>query len=162
MFAQVKQLPFEKPNYVSEKGSQYFFSEKGVFRKSNHWGRVGNCRWKIHALNYKAQEMIIGYAAWQDFFSINGYDSLYFILHTENGFDYFHKNDKIYQKEFILRTAGQTAKILQQLKEIETIPAWFDYFSDTNENLIEFFSKGLINSNKSLSQLKILKKQQEG
>ena len=34
-------------HYKSKSGSGYCFTEQGVYRISNHWGRAANCRWRL-------------------------------------------------------------------------------------------------------------------
>jgi hypothetical protein len=80
-FCEFKQVNnFEFPadiNYKSKSDSIYFYTTEGVYRKSNHWGRVANCRWKIKAnQNYKNQEVIIGFAKWADFYPIDSVEKI--------------------------------------------------------------------------------------
>ena len=50
----------ENINFSSKSDSTYFYTNEGVYRKSNHWGRVANCRWKlISTANYKNQEVVV-------------------------------------------------------------------------------------------------------
>jgi hypothetical protein len=59
-------------HFKSKSGSLYYFTDKGVYRYSNHWGRVANCRWKISGVEaYKNQNYYVGYANWLDFYSLN-------------------------------------------------------------------------------------------
>ena len=51
-FCIFKEVDFEtiqnlKPNYKSKSGSSYFFTDQGVYRLSNHWGRAANCKWRL-------------------------------------------------------------------------------------------------------------------
>src|SRR5690554_1176140 len=59
---------FVKPHYISKYGSRYFFTEEGVYRYSNHWGRVGNCRWRLESVDYKQQTMYWGFCRWEHFY----------------------------------------------------------------------------------------------
>ena len=36
-----------KLNFKSKSGSSYYFVENGVYRLSNHWSRVANCKWRL-------------------------------------------------------------------------------------------------------------------
>ena len=80
-FHQVDDFDFpENTTYKSKSESIYFYTNEGVFRKSNHWGRVANCRWKIIANeNFKNQQIVIGFAKWIDFHPINSREKSYFI-----------------------------------------------------------------------------------
>lgn len=44
--------------------SFYWFTEDGVYRKSDHWGNVGDCYWKI---SNHSKEAIIGFCKWSEF-----------------------------------------------------------------------------------------------
>ena len=48
--------PSREADYVSktpwgEVSSRYWYTEDGVIRESNHWGRVASCRWNLYGLN---------------------------------------------------------------------------------------------------------------
>ena len=52
-FHVVYQTPIRKPDYTSytrdgEVSSEYWYTEKGLFRRSAHWGRVRHCRWYLN------------------------------------------------------------------------------------------------------------------
>ena len=42
-------MPFatREPDYISESGSKYWYTEAGVVRCSDHWGRVASCAWQL-------------------------------------------------------------------------------------------------------------------
>lgn len=63
---------FVKPDYVSDSGSKYWYTDNGVYRMSNHWGfGVGSCDWTLNAhpeLSYRDEGSDrLGYAEWKDF-----------------------------------------------------------------------------------------------
>ena len=69
-----------KINYKSKSGSSYYYTDDGVYRKSNHWGRAANCRWKLEAnSNLKNKNSRVGYAKWSDFYPNNEQDNLFYI-----------------------------------------------------------------------------------
>lgn len=40
--------PATSPDFVSDSGSSYWYTEEGVIRESNHWGRaIASCNWFI-------------------------------------------------------------------------------------------------------------------
>lgn len=40
------EAPEREADYISDSGSEYWYTEGGVFRKSNHWGyEVASCDW---------------------------------------------------------------------------------------------------------------------
>lgn len=55
-----------KAEHFSESGSQYMYTEEGVYRKANHWGfSVASCVW---ILDGKATSIAaIGFCKWEDF-----------------------------------------------------------------------------------------------
>ena len=80
---ELKSLNFFKQREVhfkSKSGSLYFYTEKGVYRYSNHWGRVANCKWKINGIEaYKNQIYYVGYAKWSDFYPLNSKEKDFYI-----------------------------------------------------------------------------------
>lgn len=55
-----------KPHYVSESGSKYWYSKKGVYRYSNHWGEVGSCIWIRKNRCYGRYYSLL-FCKWEDF-----------------------------------------------------------------------------------------------
>ena len=54
--------------FHSASNSKYYYTEQGVYRHANHWGRVANCRWRLKTESkFKNQEYYLGYAKWSDF-----------------------------------------------------------------------------------------------
>ena len=67
-------------HFKSKSGSSYHYTVNGVYRYSNHWGRVANCRWNIRGIaKYKSQNFYVGYANWSDFYSLNNFDDVFYI-----------------------------------------------------------------------------------
>lgn len=117
-------------NHSSKSGSDYIFIEKGVYRISNHWGRVSNCRWKLVSTgNYKNQQIKVGFASWNNFFPNDETSKLYYIQvdFKTKGVDFFHKNDLNYGGKSICRTANETSKTIKTIKEILTETSWSNY-----------------------------------
>ena len=77
-------VPKRKPDYTSytkygEVSSRYWYTPKGVYRKSNHWGEgVASCDWYWQNSTYKKlfneiavyNKQYIGFAKWEDFAAI--------------------------------------------------------------------------------------------
>lgn len=77
------QKPERKPDFISESGSEYWYTEKGVYRYSDHWNEVGTCIWKI---NNGFKEYSTGFASWEDFLATTPIEDL------ENGwYTFFNK-----------------------------------------------------------------------
>ena len=47
--------------------SSYWYTEEGVYRKSDHWGKCGNCHWTIDGEELNSEEEIVGFCRWEDF-----------------------------------------------------------------------------------------------
>ena len=151
-------LADKKPNYTSRSGSQYFYTEDGVYRISSHWGRAATCKWRLQtdASSFRNGTKA-GFAKWNHFFCDNDVEKLYFVKKSAftHKYEYFHKEEQSYTTDFVLRTSGETRKVLRQLKAITTETKWAKYIPhDDLEDLREFLINGLITSNKTLQELK--------
>lgn len=145
-------------NYKSKSGSEYYFTEVGVYRKSNHWGRAANCKWRLIPLASSTKNRIkIGYAEWISFFPDNDFEKLYFIQYdpkTKQA-NYFHKNQSILPEQVLLRTSAETTKRLKIIRGLVNEPAWMDYIPHQNkELLLQFVCQQLCTSNNSLVHIK--------
>lgn len=109
------ETPDRAPEYTSSSGSQYWFSDEGVFRKSNHWGRAAKCKWRLVTNSGKASRLKSGFADWSGFARDNEYEKLYFLRSDVNSVHYFHKDVSDYKDEF-LRTSGDTMKRIRQIR----------------------------------------------
>jgi len=151
-----EELPKGKPNYTSKSNSAYYFTETGVYRKSDHWGRAANCRWKLNSKKYQSQANIIAYANWTDFFPNNENEKLFFIrIDQLNQVNYYHKNEKLYNNSDILRSAVDTSKRIKLINQVLENDKWskyieFEDFDKLKKNIIE----QILYSNKSFSELK--------
>ncbi|WP_435416230.1 hypothetical protein [Polaribacter aestuariivivens] len=154
-FQQVDDFYFpENTNYKSKSESAYFYTNDGVYRKSNHWGRVANCRWKLIAdKNYKNQNIVIGFAKWTDFYPINSTEKLFYI---EVNFE--EKVAKLEPKKkkntnhlFSFTEAQQKVKQVSHLFKNEK---WARYFDTQIEELRFNIITEFTNSNKTLQEIK--------
>ena len=144
-------------NFISQSGSTYFYTDLGLYRISNHWGRVANCRWRLNSLDKKCQDLKLGFAKWSNFYPNNENENLFYIEWEEssNSFTYKHKFEAKDTTELYFRTADQTAKVLKDLKEINETNTWAKYlvFDDYLE-LKKQVSHLLISTNKSFLEVK--------
>ena len=67
-----KNPPKRTFDFESEHGSKYWYTSKGVYRHSNHWGRVKYCNWTFEGEPKsewlcKETEFKTGYCKWADF-----------------------------------------------------------------------------------------------
>ena len=146
---------FIKPHYVSKHGSHYFFTEIGVYRFSNHWGRVGNCRWRLEGIDFKQQTAFWGFCSWDKFFKNNDTDALFYIEQlAENQFTYNHfKNSNT--RNVVCRSANETSKIIKKLTEICTETSWAKHLVyDDFLALQQYFIQELISTKKSFNEIK--------
>lgn len=125
-------------SYKSKSGSVYYYTAEGVYRESNHWGRAANCRWRLQSDEKNVNQFQrIGYAKWTDFYPNNENDKLFFIeVNWETkDVNFQHKNSSSFSEKYILRTASQTAKVVQQIKEVLLQDNWskYLYFKDLEE-----------------------------
>lgn len=146
-----------KLGYKSASGSAYYFTELGVYRKSNHWGRAANCRWRlITNSDYKNQTEIVGFAKWTDFYSNNETEKLFFIeINVEKNEVHFNHKDHPDYAYQLLRNASDTAKRIKEIKIVlqETSWAKFLIFDDFEEIKSKMLSE-LSNTNESFVNLK--------
>lgn len=146
-----------KLGYKSASGSAYFFTELGVYRKSNHWGRAANCRWRlITNADYKNQTETLGFAKWTDFHPNNDTEKLFFIEINEakNEVHFNHKNHPNYAHQ-IVRNASDTAKRIKEIKNVLQTTSWakhliFDDFEEIKRKMLTELS----NTNESFVNLK--------
>ncbi|MBU3012783.1 hypothetical protein KO506_15320 [Polaribacter vadi] len=154
-FQQVNDFDFpENTNYKSKSESQYFYTKEGVYRKSNHWGRVANCRWKLIANdNYKNQNIVIGFAKWANFYPINSSEKLFFI-----SVDFKEKTAKIKSekeiKEHILFTYSEAQKRIKQINHLFKDDKWATYFNLPIKDLRFKIISEFISSDKTLLEIK--------
>lgn len=154
----VATIPNIEWHYKSKSGSGYCFTDDGVYRISNHWGRAANCRWRlISEIKNPNQKERIGYAKWTDFYPNNETENFFYV---EVNFDskevtFQHKNNPKYNGKAVLRNASETAKVIQQIKEILDSDAWAKYLDyDDLEVLRKEIILKLIQTSNSFSEIK--------
>lgn len=127
-----------KIDFKSKSGSSYIFSETGVYRISNHWGRASDCRWRLEGVKQiKNQQFSVGYADWSDFYENDEVSNLFFIeIDYENKKAHFHhKKSKLYIDKFCLRNAKEVSKTIQIIHQILLEDNWAKYleYNDIDE-----------------------------
>lgn len=148
-------------NYKSKSGSSYFFTEDGVYRLSNHWSRVANCRWRLEE-NPKLQKtnpnrIKLGFAQWSEFYADNELEKLYYI---EVDFDqktanFHHKGSNNFSEDKMLRTATETAKVIKQIRLLLLDEAWAKYLKPiTIDDLRKEIILQLIQTNQSFNEIR--------
>ena len=147
-----------KINYKSESGSEYIFTAEGLYRISNHWGRVANCHWRLVPLSeFKSQHNIVAFAKWTDFYSNDDNSKLFFIkVDTEiSEVNFYHKQSSESQEILILRNAKETAKTIRTIKQVITQTDWAKHLKyEDLEVLRKKVVTELVNSEKSFLEVK--------
>jgi hypothetical protein len=154
--AAFSEIENQKPNYKSKSGSSYYFTETGVYRLSNHWGRAANCKWRLESTRENPSRTKLGFAQWNAFHRDNDSEKLYFIVveFDKKMVSYQHKNAADH-KDAILRTASETTKIIKQIRNLFDSDSWAKHFDTDIETLTKSIIEKLITSNHSLSEIKI-------
>jgi len=145
-------------DYKSKSGSQYYFTEAGVYRLSNHWGRAANCKWRLQS-NFptNSSRTRVGYASWSSFHADNDHEKLYFIQvdWDSQTVNYLHKNEQEYQERFVLRTASETTVLIKNIRQLLTSDAWAKHYKTNSiPELRKKIIEKLITSNQSLAEIK--------
>jgi len=141
-------------HFKSKAGSQYSYTEEGVYRFSNHWGRVANCRWRLLSKEkLKSQNYYLGFAKWTDFYALNETEKQFYIsVDFENKLvDFHHKGTKegvfVFYAESAQKRGVEIRKLLSDHK-------WANYFETDIEELQRNIISEYINSNKTLQEIK--------
>lgn len=153
-FAEVADL---KISYTSQSGSQYIFTVKGLYRISNHWGRVANCHWRLIPLaEFKSQHNIVAFAKWSDFYSNDDTSKLFFIkVNAETKEVNFYHKQSAEDLNCIFRNAKDTAKTIRTLKEVLTETSWAKHLNYSDfEVLRKEIVNELVTTNKSFLEVK--------
>ncbi len=146
-----------KPNFESDAGSKYFYSEKGMLRLSNHWGRLANSKWRLIAMESETKSKTkLGFANWNDFYPDNSHENLYYLEFDSKNqtINYQHKNNSKFDGKPVLRTSIETTKRIKQARNIVTLSSWAKYYETDIEILRIQICKELIFTNKTLEDIK--------
>jgi hypothetical protein len=148
-----------KPDYKSDAGSQYFYNKDGMYRLSNHWGRLANSKWRLIASDLYENEskFKLGFANWENFYPDNNHENLYYLEYDSSNqtINYQHKNNPIFDNKPVLRSSLETAKRIKQARNILTLSSWAKYFENDNiEELRTVIINELIFTNKTLDEIK--------
>ena len=151
----------KSPHYKSKSGSLYLYSDEGVYRYSNHWGRVANCRWKIKGIeNYKNQNYYVGYAHWTDFHPLNSTEKVFYLEVDSKGEIKIVNTKEVKNTAPFLMTLDFAHKRLKQIKVLYKDYKWATYYNDNVELVRNKLIDKLINSDESLQDLKKILRQE--
>jgi len=147
-----------KVQYDSKSGSKYFYTKEGMFRLSNHWGRLANSKWRLEPLYPESESKLkIGFASWDSFYPDNSEEELYYIEvnYIQKTANYQHKNNPDYDTKAILRTSFETTKKIKQIRNLFQLTSWAKYFEyEDIEDFRKLIIEQLIYSNKTLEEIK--------
>lgn len=144
-------------DYKSKSDSLYHYTKEGVYRYSDHWGRVANCRWRLITNNkYKNQENHLGFAKWTDFYPLNDLDQQFYIdvnyLESKVNF-YYEKN--LIESNRTLFTAIDAQKRIKHIRNILIEDKWAKYYDYDIDFLRKSIIDKLINTKESLQKIKM-------
>ncbi|HNP31722.1 MAG TPA: hypothetical protein PKN96_00360 [Flavobacterium sp.] len=155
LFSEINTL---KISYKSQSGSQYFFTDEGLYRVSNHWGRVANCHWRLIPLaNFKSQSTIVGFANWTDFYSNDDTSKLFFIKvnFETREVNFYHKLSLEGEEKVVLKNAKETSKSIQTIKQVLNQSDWAKYLKYDNLDILrKKVIEELVTSDKSFLEIK--------
>ena len=147
-----------KIQFDSKSGSTYYYTIKGMYRLSNHCGRLANSKWRLEPLEPEtASKIKLGFAPWDNFYPDNASDELYYLEanYLKNTVSYQHKNNPEFDKKSILRTSLDTTKRIKQVRNIFNLSSWAKYYDyDDLDVLRQKIIDQLILTNKSLEEIK--------
>ena len=147
-----------KFDFESKSGSCYYFTQLGMYRRSNHWGRLANSKWRLEPLDPESESKTKwGFAEWTDFYPDNATELLYYIEvdYSKGTVNYQHKNNPNYNSKAVLRTSFETTKKIKQIRNLLNLTSWANYFEyeDINE-LRQKIIEDLIYTNQTLEVIK--------
>jgi hypothetical protein len=146
-----------KLQYDSKSGSKYYYTKEGMYRLSNHWGRLANCKWRLEAFEQETDSKFkLGFAAWDCFYPDNDSDLLYYLEvdYDKKLVQYQHKNNPNFNKKAVLRTTFETRKRIKQVRNILQLSSWANYFESDIDDLRKYITEQLIFSEKTLDEIK--------
>lgn len=151
----IEKLPIQ---FESKAGSRYYYTESGMYRLSNHWGRLANSKWRLEPMEPETSSKTkLGFASWNDFYPDNAEEELYYLEanYIKNTVNYQHKYNPNYDKKAILRTSFETTKKIKQIRNLFNLTSWAKYYEyDDLDILRQEIINELIFTNKSLEEIK--------
>ena len=149
--SQIAHLPL---GYQSKSGSSYYFTDDGVYRLSNHWGRAAGCKWRLQSGSRSEVRMRLGFAKWTAFHRNNETEKLYYIESGANGVQFQHKDNGLYDGQ-MLRSAAATTSRIRQIRNVLQSDAWTRHYPGKNvQQLKQTVINALIQTNDPLPQIK--------
>ena len=147
-----------KVQFKSKAGSSYYYTPEGMYRISNHWGRLANSKWRLIAMEPETESKYkTGFAKWDCFYPDNATEKLYYLEmdYDKNTVTYQHKLNPLYNQKAVLRTSSETTKRIKQVRNLIQLTSWAKHFDcDDIDVLRHLIIEDLINTNKTLEEIK--------
>lgn len=147
-----------KIQFDSKSGSKYYYTIQGMYRLSNHWGRLANSKWRLEPLESVTDSKIkLGFASWDTFYPDNALEELYYLEadYKNKIVNYQHKNNPNYDNKAILRTSFETTKRIKQARNLFNLTSWAKYFDYEDLDVLrQKIIDQLIFTNKPLEDIK--------
>jgi hypothetical protein len=144
--------------YDSQSGSKYYYTKEGMYRLSNHWGRLANSKWRLEPMEPATDSKFkLGFASWNEFYPDNAIEELYYLEanYESKTVNYQHRNNPNYDKKALLRTSFDTAKRIKQIRNLFELTSWAKYFDyDDIDELRKKIIDDLIFTNETLEEIK--------
>jgi hypothetical protein len=149
--------------YNSISGSKYFYTKEGMYRLSNHWGRLANSKWRLEPMEQYCFEtrneskFKLGFASWDEFYPDNADEEFYYLQanYINKTVNYQHIKNPNYDKKAIVRTSFETTKKIKQIRNLFNLTSWAKYFEyEDIDDLRKQIIDTLIYTNKSLEEIK--------
>ncbi|PWA06232.1 hypothetical protein [Flavobacterium psychrotolerans] len=154
----LQEINNKKADFISKSGSSYYYTQIGMYRLSNHWGRLANSKWRLEPLQPETSPKTkLGFALWTSFYPDNVNEELYYIEtnFTSNTANYQHKNNPEYDRKAVLRTSFETAKKIKQIRNLLNLTSWAKHFDYEDIDVLrQKIINELIYSNKTLEEIK--------
>lgn len=144
--------------FESKAGSRYYYTKMGMYRLSNHWGRLANSKWRLLPTSADGvSKYKVGFAAWDTFYPDNNKDNLYYLVvdYENSTISYEHKNNPKYDGKAVLRTSLETTKRIKQARNILELESWKKHFETEDIEVVKInIVDALIHTNKTLDLIK--------
>jgi len=151
----IEKMPIQ---FESKAGSLYYYTELGMYRLSNHWGRLANSKWRLEPMEPETlSKTKLGFASWNDFYPDNAVEELYYLEanYIKKTVNYQHKNNPNYNKKALLRTSFETTKKIKQIRNLFALTSWAKYFEYEDLDVLrQKIINELIFTNRSLEEIK--------
>jgi hypothetical protein len=162
-FCVFQELPLDsleglKVQYESKSGSSYYYTKVGMYRLSNHWGRLANSKWRLEPMEPESESKTkLGFAPWTRFYPDNAVEELYYLEmnYSNKTVNYQHKNNPDYNGKAILRTSFETTKKIKQIRNLLNLTSWAKYYEYEDLDVLrKEIIEQLIFTNKTLEEIK--------